>query len=81
MPTAISPFASATTLRAPATRRLVQRIREEFEEAPGLQITMEEGVRFWGLDAETCAYVLTQLFEMGFLVRADDGRYRQGLVV
>jgi hypothetical protein len=60
------------TLRPPATR-LVQRIREEFEEAPGLQITMEEGARFWGLDAETCDYVLTQLFEMGFLAKTDDG--------
>jgi beta-phosphoglucomutase-like phosphatase (HAD superfamily) len=60
------------------TSRLVQRIREEFEEAPGLQITVDEGARFWALDAEICAYVLERLYERGFLVRSPDGRYQQG---
>jgi hypothetical protein len=64
------------TLR-PAATRLVQRIREEFEEAPGLQITVGEGVLFWALDPETCRDVLTQLHEMGFLALTDDGRYRR----
>jgi len=46
---------------------LIQRIREEFDESPpGLQITVEEGVRFWALDAETCAEVLVALHETGF---------------
>jgi hypothetical protein len=34
--------------------KLAQRIREEFEEAPGLRITVIEASRFWGLDEETC---------------------------
>jgi N-acetylglutamate synthase-like GNAT family acetyltransferase len=39
----------------PAIGVLIQRAREEFGEVSGLQITVEEGVRFWALDAETCA--------------------------
>jgi hypothetical protein len=56
---------------------LVQRIREEFEEAPGLRVTVKEASRFWALDEETCGQVLEQLFAAGFLARGGDGRYRQ----
>lgn len=61
----------------PAVDVLTQRIRDEFDEAPGLQITVEEGVRFWALDAETCAKVLIALHQAGFLVRSRDGRYHR----
>lgn len=61
----------------PTATKLVQRIREEFEEAPGLQITADEGGRFWALDAKTCELVLAQLHETGFLLKTQDGRYRQ----
>jgi hypothetical protein len=56
---------------------LTQRIREEFDEVPGLQITVQEGMRFWALDAYTCLKVLELLHEAGFLVRTPDGRYRR----
>ena len=56
---------------------LVQRIREEFEEVPGLRLTIREAARFWGLDEETCGHVLAQLLAAGFLARGGDGRYRQ----
>jgi hypothetical protein len=61
----------------PAIGVLTQRVREEFDEAPGLRITVEEGVRFWTLDAETCALVLSALHNAGFLVRTQDGRYQR----
>ena len=61
----------------PAIGVLTQRIRDEFDEAPGLQITVEEGVRFWAMDAETCAMVLSTLHNEGFLARTQDGRYRR----
>ena len=61
----------------PAIGVLKQRIRDEFDEAPGLQITVEEGVRFWAMDAETCAMVLSALHNEGFLVRTQDGRYHR----
>jgi len=35
----------------PAIGVLIQRAREEFGEVSGLQITVEEGVRFWALDS------------------------------
>ena len=61
----------------PAIGVLKQRIRDEFDEAPGLQITVEEGARFWAIDADTCAMVLSALHDAGFLVRAQDGRYHR----
>jgi len=61
----------------PAIGILTQPIREEFHETPGLEITVEEGVRFWTLDAETCANVLSALHQAGFLVRTRDGRYHR----
>ena len=57
--------------------RLVQRIREEFEEAPGLRINVRDAARFWGLDETTCDMVLHQLVAVGFLTRGGDGRYQQ----
>lgn len=57
--------------------KLAQRIREEFEEAPGLRITVGEASRFWGLDQEICAQVLALLLATGFLTRGVDERYRQ----
>src|SRR5258707_5008050 len=42
-------------LMTPTITVLTQRIRREFDEAPGLQLTVAEGVRFWSLDVETCA--------------------------
>jgi hypothetical protein len=30
--------------------KLTQRIREEFQESPGLRVTVDEGARFWGRD-------------------------------
>ena len=60
---------------------LTQRIREEFDEAPGLQITVEQGVRFWAVDAETCAKVLSALHQAGFLVRTRDSCYHRAKVI
>jgi Fic family protein len=56
---------------------LVQRIREEFEEAPGLRVNVKEASRFWGLDEATSGRVLEQLLAVGFLARGGDERYRQ----
>jgi hypothetical protein len=61
--------------------KLVQRIREEFDEMPGLEMTVDEGARFWALDAETCEHVLRQLHDVGFLARTDDGRYHKRSLV
>jgi Fic family protein len=57
--------------------KLVQRIREEFEDAPGLRLTLTEGARFWGLDLATCERVLAEPLAGGFLARGADEQYRQ----
>jgi hypothetical protein len=57
--------------------KLARWIREEFEETPGLRITVSEASRFWGLDDTTCEEVLARLLAAGFLVRGVDERYRQ----
>ena len=57
-------------------RKIVQRIREEFEETPGLRLTVREASRFWGLDEVTCSWVLTELAAAGFLAEGMDRRFQ-----
>jgi DNA-binding IclR family transcriptional regulator len=57
--------------------KLAQRIREEFQEAPGLRLTSSQAARFWGLDLQTCEQVLDELRQAGFLWKTADGRYQQ----
>jgi hypothetical protein len=58
-------------------QKLTQHIREEFEEAPGLRLTVSEAARFWGLDLMTCEQVLGRLRAIGFLIAGADARYGQ----
>ena len=67
--------AAAYRLLPTAWVKLAQRIREEFEEAPGLRVNVREGARFWGLDEQTCEQVLRYLFAAGFLALGADRRY------
>ena len=60
--------------------KLTQQIREEFEDAPGLRITIDDASRLWGLDKKTCGHVLARLLATGFLARGVDERYRQAWV-
>jgi hypothetical protein len=61
-------------------QKLTQRIREEFEETPGLRLTVSEGARFWGLDEFTCRQVLVRLRTSGVLAADADQRYRPALI-
>ena len=56
-------------------RKLVQRIREEFDYFPGLRLTPTEAARFWALDLALCQRVLKELLGSGFLIRGSDERY------
>ena len=60
-------------------RKLLQRLREEFEDAPGLRLTTGEAARYWGLDETTCALVLGELWAAGFLARGADGRFAESM--
>jgi DNA-binding IclR family transcriptional regulator len=61
--------------REKALIHLTQQIREEFEQAPKLRMTIAEASRFWSLDENTCELVLARLLAAGFLTRDHDGRY------
>ena len=62
-------------------RKVVQWIREEFEEVPGLRLSVFEASRFWGLDLPTCELVLAELAADGFLARGMDRRFQMYMEV
>ena len=53
---------------------LVARVRGEFIEMPGLQLTMAQAARLWGLDITACRNVVDVLVESAFLRWPDGGK-------
>jgi hypothetical protein len=47
--------------------RLLQRIRGEFLEMPGMRLTLPQAQRLWGVDAGTCEAAVRHLLETKFL--------------
>ena len=43
------------------------RIRSDFNEMPGLELTIGQGIRLWNLGADDCRHVLDALVDAGFL--------------
>ena len=54
------------------SEQLIERIRAEFLEMPGLLLTSSQAQRLWGLERDTCATVLEVLVEDRFLRRRGD---------
>jgi hypothetical protein len=46
---------------------LVHRVKSEFIEMPGLQLTLPQAARLWGLDHEASRRVIDSLVEVSFL--------------
>lgn len=46
---------------------LVERVRAEFREMPGLHLTPAQAMRLWGLELETCREVIDELVAAAFL--------------
>ena len=46
---------------------VVDRVRTEFEEMPGLELTLPRAVRLWTLGMDDCRYVIDALVDVGFL--------------
>lgn len=74
------PALPTTTL--PAERRnvaarhaLTRRIRSEFEEMPGLSLTLIQAKRLFGVPADVAARIFRGLAEEGVLRLTADGRY------
>lgn len=47
--------------------RIVDMVRGEFLEMPGLELTEAQAIKLWSLDADDCRYVLDVLVAAGFL--------------
>jgi hypothetical protein len=56
---------------------VLRRIRAEYEEAPGLDLTVAQAERFLGLDRSVCQGAFEQLENVGFLCRGAGGTYRR----
>ena len=46
---------------------LADRVRGEFNEMPGLQLTIAQAARLWGMDLRACRDVIDALVETAFL--------------
>jgi hypothetical protein len=57
------------------TAALVNRIKAEYMELPGLQLTLWQAQRLWGLDQVQCDAILEVLVETAFLRRTKSGAY------
>jgi hypothetical protein len=54
---------------------LLQRIRSEFLEMPGLRLTPAQAARLWAVDRQTSERILDGLAMAGFLFRTRNGAY------
>jgi hypothetical protein len=54
---------------------VIERVRGEFREMPGLTLTLGQAGRLWSLDPSTCSEVMSELVDSGFLCRKADGAF------
>lgn len=65
-------------MQAPRVHRreeIVDRVKGEFIEMPGLRLTESQARRMWSLEPSLCTAVLTELVDNGFLLRTRDGAF------
>ena len=55
--------------------RLLDIVRGEFLEMPGLRLTKKQAQRLWALDSDTCEALLETLEAARFLRQTRDGEY------
>ena len=54
---------------------VLQRIRGEFVEMPGLRLTPAQARRLWGLERDVCDALLGALVDAKFLAQTRDGAF------
>jgi len=54
-------------------KALVDRVRGEFNEMPGLQLTIPQAARLLGIDPQACRDVIDTLVDSAFLRRTPSG--------
>ena len=53
--------------RAMSFATIVDRVRFEFMEMPGLELTLAQAGRLWNMGADDCRFVVDSLVDAGFL--------------
>jgi hypothetical protein len=56
---------------------LLERVRAEFAEMPGLYLTLNQAARLWAIDQRSCEAALKALVDARFLLRNATGSYRR----
>lgn len=64
-----------TVARPHEVARWRERIRAEYSDMPGIQLTSRQISQLWNVDPPTCGAVLTTLVEEGFLVMNANDTY------
>ncbi len=57
------------------TTHLINRVRSEFTEMPGLRLRLDQAQRLWNMDRLSCELLLSSLVEAKFLRRYADDAY------
>jgi hypothetical protein len=80
------PAVASLPAKAPHERRnltarkaLTRRIRSEFEEMPGLSLTLPQASKLFGIPSDACARIFSQLSEEGLLRPIRNGTYARRL--
>lgn len=68
-------FTLTARARLASFDELIKRVRGEYDEMPGLALTMPQAQRLWALDRQTCTLLLSTLVERRFLRTTNRGRY------
>ena len=58
-----------------ANEDVLRRVRGEFLEMPGMQLTEVQAGRLWNLDPASCQVLLSALVDSNFLFRTRDGAF------
>jgi hypothetical protein len=62
-----------TAPRSAAPVALLQRVREQYREMPGLKLTKPQATRLFGVVPSVCATMLGALVMENFLARTEEG--------
>ena len=63
------------TTNAPPLAELLQRVREQYQEMPGLKLTKPQAMRLFGVAPSVCAAMLRALVMENFLSRTGNGLF------
>jgi hypothetical protein len=66
---------TATPIADTSADALLQRLKAEFLEMPGLKLTGPQACRLWALDAASCSALLDALMNENFLFKTRDGAF------